>query len=368
MATKKKKKLLLKSPKTKQAKRYKAAIKRARPKHRKILLHPATIMVLLCAGVLIINFTRSSNADNVLLSAVVPAPALSEGATITSPTGSSTVSSSPVTVSGTCPDNSYINLSNNGIFAGSAACVSQEFSITVALSKGMNDLLAQDYNSTNDPGPITSTVYVTYTPPPSSPITITPSQTAELQGNSSTVTTETLPATAASTSSSSLAPVLTANYSFKTFLTSSQFTWQIDLSGGTPPYIAVVSWGDGTSTTYKFNVDPLFSISHTYSSTGYYPVVIHAVDSKDKQTYLQIAALIHTPKSIGFAGIIKSNPPPTTTSSKTSKGLFTKVHSLIWIIWPTYGFVLLMVVSFWLGERQEYLYLMKKQKPAHRHR
>ena len=32
------------------------------------------------------------------------------------------------------------------------------------------------------------------------------------------------------------------------------------------------------------------------------------------------------------------------------------------IIWPIYGIILLMVLSFWLGEREEYFHLGRKHK------
>ena len=127
---------------------------RKRRLHVHIALHPMSILVLLCAGVLLAASTWSAFAAIVTVKAVVPAPPLTEPAVITSPAGDEQTTTQLLSVQGTCPDNSYVTLSDNGLLAGVVTCSSGAFTISLDLSPGSNELQAQDYNITNDAGPV----------------------------------------------------------------------------------------------------------------------------------------------------------------------------------------------------------------------
>lgn len=111
----------------------KAAIRRKirqnRPIHKRILLHPLTILVLLCITVFVGSLTYKSLADSYDVTAEVVAPILTQGAVITSPTDGQTLNTSPITVSGTCPNYAYVTLNDNNLFSGSAVCVNGSFQI-----------------------------------------------------------------------------------------------------------------------------------------------------------------------------------------------------------------------------------------------
>src|SRR5690242_3374732 len=91
----------------------KARVRHSRPIHHRFLLHPATGMMVLAAGVLIAGWTFRAAADSYTVTGKIPAPPLTDGATITSPADGSTTAVTPIDIGGSCPDNSYVNLTRN---------------------------------------------------------------------------------------------------------------------------------------------------------------------------------------------------------------------------------------------------------------
>src|SRR5882757_8230318 len=63
----------------------KAAAPRARPLHKKILLHPFSVMVLLCVGVILAGSTYHGIAANYDVTATVQAPPATTPAVIAQP-------------------------------------------------------------------------------------------------------------------------------------------------------------------------------------------------------------------------------------------------------------------------------------------
>lgn len=282
-------------------------------------------------GVLIAAWTLRAEADTYAVTAKVPAPALTEGAIIASPTDGSTFTASPITVSGTCPNNSYVSLIRNGAFSGVAWCASDNtFTISTGLSAGANALQAQDYNITDDPGPVTPGITVTYNPPapPAASTRPGPSQT--------TTVTEPL--------------LLTSSFRFQAFTAHRTFSWTINIGGGNAPFRLHTSWGDKTTTDYTYAAPGNATVSHTYSRPGYFPITLALSDSTGATTVLQLAALIQTPGAGG------ASFPGATSPASTPSNLLQAVSGIgngwLLLAWPSYLVALLMVVSFWLGERQ----------------
>src|SRR5579862_5415304 len=84
--------------------------------------------LLLVVGAALALYTLKANADtpytgpgvgSVSLTGTVPSSPPKQGATITSPQNGQHFTSSPVTVSGSCPDNTLVEIYKNQIFAGS---------------------------------------------------------------------------------------------------------------------------------------------------------------------------------------------------------------------------------------------------------
>jgi len=334
----------------------KKQLRAGRPKHRQIALHPLSILLLLAAGVCIICWTGRVIADNFNVTAVVPAKPLTKPATIRSLADGAVITQLPVTVSGFCPTDSYVKLYANNTFSGAALCLGSEtYSIETSLFPGSNRLLVQAYNTTDEPGPVGQAITVQYNPKQPQ-ATSTPSS-RPLTGSSAI----------SATSASSLQLLLTSDFHYQTFVTGDTFSWPMDLEGGTPPYTVYITWGDGQSSTIVFKADPVFQITHHFSKQGYYPVVVRSVDATGQVQVIQLSALIRTAGSSGIlpASGTQSGAAPANHVGGISTALL-HAKRWLWLAWPSFVILLLMVASFWLGERKEYGLMLRDLKTKKR--
>ena len=88
-------------------------------------------------------------ANSIGLTGTMPAPAPTVAATIAEPTNGQAFSDSPITIAGTCPDNTLVEIYKNDIFGGSSPCQNGKFSLQVDLMLGKNTLLARVYDDLN---------------------------------------------------------------------------------------------------------------------------------------------------------------------------------------------------------------------------
>lgn len=350
-------------------KAHKRTIKANRPIHKKILLHPVSVFFLMCASVFVIGLTYKALADSYVVTGKVPAPPLTQGAQITQPSDGATYSFSQVGLTGTCEYKSYINLYRNGLFVGVAYCLpDSSFGFVVELLEGANTFLAQAYNITDDIGPVTPTVTLTYNrpipPPPSLPAT---SGSGTSTGQSSV---------GSSAPGGAVVPLLlSSDFKYKTFVSGYEYSWEINVAGGTPPYKVDVDWGDSQKTSYNDVNGPTIGISHRYKKPGYYPVKVTVTDKSGQKRFIQLAALI---RKNGSPDIIQKEGLATGSTTKDGSGglggLFDLTASLtnakewLWLAAPSVGLVSLMAVSFWLGERQELAQLVAKSMSGSHHR
>jgi len=421
----------------------------SRPLHRRISLHPLSLLGLLSVGVLLATTTLQAMAGTITVTATNPAPPLTEPAIITYPSDGSTFTTGALTVSGTCPDNSYVNLTDNGTFVGTDTCTNLTFQIGVDMSSGTNEFQAQDYNITDAPGPASSPVTVTYTPPtppPTSGSTTPPSNTATpralvitqvdigvpyppvrstipvvsehptlagiapsgsavvisfFPGSTSCQTTAneygywscrvvkaltsgeyTVDARAVTpagqvlthapfeiraSGESALVPTkpapfyITSTYTYTIHSVGQVVNYSIRIVGGRAPYAFTILWGDGAATTLVREDASTFTISHAY---GWFnkkfqdrTIRIEAVDAPGQVATLQLIAPVRNPAYVG-------------STKMTWSTFFADLRPWLWLLWPGYAIILLMVFSFWLGERQELAILAKrrqKRRPAHAH-
>jgi hypothetical protein len=220
-------------------------------------------------------------------------------------------------------------------------------------------LSAQDYNLTNEAGPAGTPISLTYNPP----VTAVTSSPTSSSASSSSSTAQPLTTTPASPATA-IPPILTSQFQYQATAVGQPFVTTINIDGGTPPYHVTVDWGDGTSTDYTFQADPTFQISHTYQQAGNYVITATAVDAKNIKTYVQLAAIIHAPLTVntttsGIINSIASSSPAVSSSIKL-------VRHYLWIVWPGYIIVLVIVFSFWLGEREELRLLHRRKQPGRR--
>ncbi len=350
-------------------KAHKRALKQARPLHKKILLHPVTVFFLLCSTVLIAGLTYQTLADSYTVTGKVPADPLTQGSQITQPSDGATYNVNQVGLNGTCEYKSYTNLYRNGLFVGVAYCAPDgTFHFTADLLEGANTFLAQAYNITDDIGPVTPAITLTYIKP------IPPTPPASSGGGSSTGNLNNSN-NAASTGDGAVPLLLSSDFKYKTFITGNFYSWELNVAGGTPPYKATVEWGDGTSSSYKDINGPTFKISHRYKKAGYYAVRVVVVDKNGQTRLIQLAALIH---NSGSPDIIKgqtgagggnqgSNDDSPLSGLFNLTSSFTDVKDFILVAAPAVGIVALMSFSFWLGERQELAQLIAKSMHGSRH-
>lgn len=302
---------------------------------RLFLPYPLFLFVMLVVGAMLSYSTFSAGAIDYLVKAKVPAPPLTEPAVITSPVGGDIFSEVPITVDGTCPLDSYVEIYRNNFFSGSVLCSSdQKFSIDIDLFEGANELNAKVFNLTDDEGPSSTPVTVYYSPPePEEP-------TPGTRGGSSRP------------GGSIKAPfVIKSDFKLKGYFVGERVNWKVELSGGSPPYAVNVEWGDGSSSLISQKDEGSLTLEHIYhqpgGEKGNYRIKIRASDSAGRKAYLEMFLIINR----------RDVPAPLLGSSgDDSPGAFIG-REFLKFLWPAYGVVALMALSFWLGEREELLIL-----------
>jgi hypothetical protein len=321
------------------------------PKSQKRRLHlpwPFVSFILLSIGVLLLGWTFQTTADNIHVTAKVSAPLPAGPATITSPGDGSRFSDVPITVSGTCPTDTYIKLYRNDFFSGTAICTTDgNFTLDTDLFPGMNKLQARVYNLTDDEGPQSSPVTVYYDVP------------EQPSGSTSSAESQPTP-NPPSSSGAKVAPfTIKSDYGYRGYKVGQTIEWSFEVSGGVPPYALNIDWGDGTNTVLSQKQPGKVSINHRYKKVGdgnkgSYPVKASGSDSEGRHTYLQLFLVIIPSGVPGFV----SNTLPAGPKINSS---------WLKLIWPAYFVVLLMALSFWLGEREELTELKNRRTLRRRH-
>jgi hypothetical protein len=412
-------------------------IRHYRKWHVRLTLHPVNLMIALCTGVLLVAATINSYGDSFNVSAQILAPALTAPAIIDQPLDSTTVDTETIEVSGSCPSDSYVNLYVNNTFAGVSTCTSNSFQVPATLQPGINQLNAQDYNVTNQAGPTSALISITYTEPivtPTEPIittppdetavvapeelddtevpynnvispTVTPNPifqgvsppyaqitllfhstpricqtTANSVGYWSCQLSSALPpgqhtvlVTATTPGGKTLSlpvffiqvksiqepvvvtPVtplyLSATYKYQVYELYQNVPVTFTINGGTAPFAWSINWGDGTVTTEVSPTDGTISFSHQYnslhSSSGAYNIKVETIDASGKVATTQQIAILQNP-----AYRTVSTTKGTSHTSMWGH-VVTGLHPWLWVLWPGYAIILLMIISFWLGERKQ---------------
>jgi hypothetical protein len=320
--------------------------------------YPVLIMMLLCVGVFLGSWTHMvtavtfSKSDSYTVNARVPGPAPTVAATIDSPKDGEKFTSTPISVSGTCPTDTYVVLYRNNFMSGVALCDALgKYHLTSDLFVGRNDLKATVFNFTDVAGPDSDIVTVYYNPP--APVT-NPEPSGSGGGSTS------------KPSSPNAKPLLLkSDFSFQGYYIGSEIAWQLIIEGGDAPYAVAVDWGDGTRGLVSRSAAGSFVFKHTYKKSGgyhgSYVPIFTATDANGQETSLQLLAVVTNRPS--------PQPAATTGGGNTLSGLASiggeNVARFLKYIWPSYAIVVLMLISFWLGERREYQYLRPQLRKRH---
>jgi hypothetical protein len=319
-------------------------------------------MIVLCVGVLLGGWTREvtavtySKSDSYVVHASVPGPPPTVAATIDNPTNGEKFTATPINVNGSCPIDTYVALYRNNFMSGVAICdATGSWHLTTDLFVGTNQLKAVDYSFTDVAGPDSQVVTVYYQP-----------ETAQSGGGQTGqggIAGSAKDGTGSTASSTPLS--IKSDFSFQGYYVGTEITWQLIIDGGNAPYAISVDWGDGTSNLLSLASSGSFTFSHKYKKTGgyhgSYAPIFKATDGAGNQTSLQLLA------------IVSNRPTPvaaSTSQGNTLSGLAAlggqSVARFIKYAWPAYGMVVLMLTSYWLGERREY-HILKPHVSKLRH-
>ncbi len=238
---------------------------------------------------LIIQPPYVAHAETVTVTATVPAPLPTQPAIITSPYNQQHFIVSSITAEGACSnDTAYVEIHRQGIFAGTTACISGNFSIGITLLPGANTLQAKAFSSTGGEGPSAPPITVYYDIPPI-PEPIFPNMpNGEIRN---------VPPGFSQFTRQPLGPLqavsffITAKQSYDTRKPGEELSWLITVHGSSAPYKLHVSWGDKKTTLKEFtgtNVE----VKHAYAEAGAYFIIVEATDAYSNRAALQLVAVI----------------------------------------------------------------------------
>jgi len=135
-------------------------------------------------------------------------------------------------------------------------------------------------------------------------------------------------------------------------------SYQVSIEGGQAPYAIAVEWGDGQHSLLSQATSGNFAITHTYQKAGgyhgSYSIKVSATDAVGQQTNLQLLTIVNAQPNAAIGQLLA-------TGGDGSSGL----QQALRYIWPSYGMIVLMVASFWLGERQELFHLRHPRPIRH---
>ncbi|MGB3023222.1 MAG: hypothetical protein WBB39_00240 [Candidatus Saccharimonadales bacterium] len=284
-------------------------------------------LLLMVAAVPLIAYTASAKAPydgpeagSIGLTGVVPGKPPATGAIITSPSNGQRFSATPITVTGTCPAKTLVEVFKNDIFSGSSPCSdSGTFTMQMDLLIGKNDLIARVYDDLNQPGPDSPivTVYYDALPTQAGPVTSLDFGGVQLLLNTDAV--------------------------FRGVFPNKEMSMPIEVIGGTPPYAVNIQWGDATNTVVSRTDNSPFRTTHVYKKPGVNQITIQASDAVGRVAFLTVAA------------IINGQPDTVQTTAATQSQT-----NILLALWPLYVGIVGMVLSFWIGEKRERHILEKR--------
>ena len=270
------------------------------------------------------------------LKGVVPGQAPQSAATILVPTNGTHYTDIPITVSGTCPKDTIVEIFENNIFAGSNYCRDDStFTIQIALLDGPNTLVAKVFDALDQAGPDSNSVSVVYDPKVSVPL-FTISAPNAVPTNYTQL-------------------LLKVNPVYRGSFATQSVDVVVEVIGGLPPFALIVDWGDGKTDLLSRPDNNNFTASHVFSRPGVYQVIIKGTDAHSATAYLQTTVIVNGQSDLA-AG---------TAASSGTKSNSTVAN--IWLAWPMWILLLLVVLSFWLGERHEKSVLRRRGQLVTKH-
>jgi hypothetical protein len=278
------------------------------------------IILLLFAGLLTVVTNMAlavadSQQGQIQVSGLVAGPPPTQAAVINSPIGEQRFTNKTITVSGTCPSGTFVQIYKNSLFAGTVACSFGAFSLPIDLVPDRNDLVAKVIDNINQYGPDSSLV------------TVYLDQNLVEQGKPGD--------TANAAASPNL--LLDVTKLYQGGLPNQKIKLDIKILGGVSPYAMYIDWGDGKTDLVLQSKAGEVTQFHSYDSPGNYRISIEATDAANNKASIQTVAIINGEYRVN-APLILKDPE--------------KALPLLATVWQVYIVVVLAILSFSLGEKR----------------
>jgi hypothetical protein len=150
--------------------------------------------------------------------------------------------------------------------------------------------------------------------------------------------------------------VILADYRYQAHLPGEAFSWELTVTGGIPPYAVAIEWGDDSRSSIPTNAGEQFAITHAFPEPKTYQPLVIATDKKGATAVMQLSAVVQ-----GIAATANI----TSDNKGSSDSFFAWFRQYVWLVWPVYGAVVLMAVSFWLGEKEVFRRLSERRGRPH---
>lgn len=257
------------------------------------------IFVVLLSVVLAAAISQFSEADTTI-TAAISGPPPSEAARILVPYDGQILTSDSVTVSGTCPANTFVAVMVNGSFGGSSFCQNHLFEVMLSRLPTTATLIAKDYYVADTPGPDSAPVTVTVAAPVlqgSNAVQRAPAQSPPPAIAAPTRNTQKLssPPGLPAVASASTLTILSPNLFFNDIVPGRTTTFGVTVKGGTAPYRWQWDWGDGADSHGVVKAEGRLEAPHRYSLSGIHTMIVTVTDALGQEAYIQLAAIVNGP-------------------------------------------------------------------------
>lgn len=145
--------------------------------------------------------------------------------------------------------------------------------------------------------------------------------------------------------------LISTDYYFQTHYIGQIFHWNMAFTNGTAPYRLAIDWGDGSQSFITRNNNDSFPLDHAFAATKTYTVFMNVTDVSGETAMVQLSAVVKD-QAIGPASITNSGPIASVMAS---------IKRYLWVVWPVYIAIVLMVMSYWLGEQEMYRRLVQRR-------
>lgn len=295
--------------------------------HRHTSYRTLGVLIIVASSFLLFValFEQKTKADLLQVSAKVSGAIPTIPAVITEPAPGTQVNTTTITVKGTCEyldEITIISLYDNGNLVGSTLCTPEgTFSITISVSVGGHQLLVRTNNITDDYGPDSEPVVITYVLPQN-----TPSQSNGAPNIAPQISQQ-------NQASIGKRPLnIKSKDPYLLFGPSKSAIWEGFVEGGSSPYTILIDWGDGSEDKYE-NINELQSIisRHQYQEMKSFYVTVKVKDrdnSTIERTYVAVTPYI--PVSIvGATTYTYIDPQPYYTSILA----YIVLTAIIFVLW-----------------------------------